>query len=107
MARAASGMSRSVMNSRRLMCSPRSEDHPLPYRRRNAGFVHHSKIDRQLQRWVIFVELSRVRRRRHVRFAPIASSSRHGGNRAHALMSLGREDEARAIYLRYSGEKVE
>jgi tetratricopeptide (TPR) repeat protein len=27
------------------------------------------------------------------------------GNRAHALMFLGREDEARALYLRYRGEK--
>ena len=27
------------------------------------------------------------------------------GNRAHALMLLGRVDEARALYLRYRGEK--
>jgi hypothetical protein len=27
------------------------------------------------------------------------------GNRAHALMFLGRVDEARALYLRYRGEK--
>src|SRR5258708_3176403 len=76
-ARAASGHAAapptSVMNSRRLMRSPQSEDHTLPQRCKECRVVHHNKIGRRLQRWVSRDRGGRSHTIVHVRFAPKAT----------------------------------
>src|SRR5262245_40719276 len=44
---------KSVMNSRRLMGSPRFEDHTLPHHYRNAASCITAKLIVEWQRWVI------------------------------------------------------
>jgi hypothetical protein len=42
----------SVMNWRRLMGSPQSDDHTLPHRRRNDALCITAKLIVEWQRWV-------------------------------------------------------
>jgi hypothetical protein len=71
------GLGRRVMNSRRLMGSPQSENRTLAHDCGNAVLCSTAKYAGQRLLGVTFVGLTRFRRSRDVRFAPIASEPSH------------------------------
>jgi hypothetical protein len=95
-ARAASGQPAaatpsSVMNSRRLMGCPKSDDHTLPHRRRNAALCITAKLIVEWQRWVDAVEKVSAKTRMNVVHEAGLFQVRLGFSKAVVLLEEGCE----------------